>query len=84
MKPIKFKEMNGIAAKDQPEYMPLPIHRNSQYVISCWKLSFWERVKILFHGIVWLSLMTPPRELITPSKLSVDSPFVGDLNGGKI
>lgn len=75
MTPIEFDQMNGTAAKDQPQYLPLPMYRNEQYVISCWHLTFWERVKILFRGNMWLSLLTPPNRLITPSRLSVDSPF---------
>ena len=62
MKPIKFKESNITLAKDQPEYQQLPIHRdgkdNEGKVTSCWKLSRWERIKLLFTGKLWLSMMT--------------------------
>ena len=78
MKPIEFDEMNAVAAKDQPEYLNLPMYRDDLYVISCWHLTFWERVKVLFRGTLWLSLLTKPKSFITPSKLSVDSPFVID------
>lgn len=61
MKPIEFPEQNIVFAKDQPEYLPLPAHKaDSQQgeVISCWQLSFKERIKILFTGKLWISLMT--------------------------
>lgn len=59
MIPIEFKEQNTVLAKDQPEYLPLPAYvekatREGQ-VISCWKLSFLERAKLLFTGRLWLS-----------------------------
>ncbi len=74
MKAVKFKHQNVVFAKDQPEYLPLPalkIDSPTGEVISCWKLSFKERVKIIFTGRVWLSLMSFNRPL-TPSFMSVD------------
>jgi hypothetical protein len=69
MKPIKFKEQNVTFAENQPEYMPLPAFRNSTTegeVISCWQLSFTERIRILFTGKLWVLLMTFNKPL-TPS-----------------
>lgn len=69
MKPIKFKEQNCTFAKNQPEDMPLPAYRyNTRYgqVVSCWKLSFWERLRLLFTGKLWVSLMMFGKPL-TPS-----------------
>lgn len=61
MKPIEFKEQNVVFAKNQPEYQPLPAYRCTDpegfgEVISCWKLSFWERLRVLFTGKIWASL----------------------------
>ena len=74
MKPVEFKHQNIVFAKDQPEYQPLPALRldspNGE-IISCWKLSFKERVKIMFTGRVWVSLMSFNKPL-TPSFLSAD------------
>lgn len=72
MKPIEFPEHNVVFAKDQPEYKPLPAFRNEGgmgEVISCWKLSFRERIRLLFTGRLWLSLAMFGRPL-TPSFLS--------------
>lgn len=69
MKPIQFKEANITFAKDQPEYQPLPAFKNQGMqgeVISCWKLSFRERVRILVTGKLWVCLLTFNKPL-TPS-----------------
>lgn len=74
MRPIEFKDHNIVFAKDQPEYMPLPalkIDSDQGEVITCWKMSFRERLKVLFTGRVWLAMLSFHKPL-TPSFLSVD------------
>jgi hypothetical protein len=74
MKPIKFKEQNVVYAKNQPEYIPLPAFKNNSEkgeVISCWHLSFMERVRLLFTGRIWLSLCSFNQPL-TPSLLTAE------------
>ena len=71
MKPIKFKEQNCTYAETQPEYLPLPAYRQIdtdgiERVTACWKLSFGERIRILFTGKMWSSLYTFGKPL-TPS-----------------
>ena len=77
MKPVKFKQVNRVYAKDQPEYQPLPafIEEDKTFnphgeVISCWKMSLRERLIVLFTGRVWLSLWCFHKPL-TPSRLTV-------------
>ena len=72
MKPIKFKEQNCTYAENQPEYLPLPAYKDKGeqgIVISCWKLSIWERLRLLFTGKLWISLMSFNKPL-TPSLFS--------------
>ena len=74
MKPISFKDQNIVYASNQPEYQPLPALKfdtSEGEVISCWGLSFKERIKVLFSGKVWISLLSFNKEL-TPSYLSVN------------
>ena len=74
MKPVEFKHQNVVYAKDQPEYQSLPalkLDTKEGEVISCWRLSFRERFKVLFIGNIWLSLMTFNKPL-TPSFISVN------------
>ena len=67
MKPIEFKEQNIVFARDQPGYKPLPAFKDpSGEVISCWKLSFKERLRVLFKGEIWLCLSSFNQPL-TPS-----------------
>ena len=54
MKNIKFKECNVEIAKDQEEYNTLYAYMDSEVTVSCYKLSFKERLKILFSGELWL------------------------------
>lgn len=61
MKPIKFKEQNITFAENQPEYLPLPAFKDpgdQGAVVTCWRLSLYERLIILFTGKLWASSMT--------------------------
>uniref|UniRef100_A0A6M3L257 Uncharacterized protein n=1 Tax=viral metagenome TaxID=1070528 RepID=A0A6M3L257_9ZZZZ len=75
MKIVKFEGHNVIYAKDQPEYQPLPVLKfEDGKVISCWKLSFIEKIKVLFTGKIWLSVLTFNHPL-QPLLLEVKRPF---------
>ena len=72
MKPIEFKEQNLVFAKDQPEYFPLPSFRDEfGGVVTCWRLSIKERIKMLFSGRLWIATQTFNKPL-QPIFLSVD------------
>ena len=78
MKPIKFHEANCTYAEDQPEYLPLPVFREKDgTVTSLWKLTLKERIKILFTGKLWLTVLTFNKPL-QPLLLRVDYPFRKD------
>jgi len=77
MKPIDFKEQNFTFLKPtnmtDEECASLPCYRGEGQIISCWKMSFKERVKALFTGVVWFGLLgnTHP-----PIWLAIDRPFI--------
>ena len=74
MIPKKFPESKVTFAKDQPEYLPLPAFKNDSpkgEVITCWNLTFKERLRVLFKGEIWLNLMSFNQPL-TPSFLTTD------------
>ena len=74
MKPIEFKYQNIVYAKNQPGYLPLPalkMNTPTSEVVSCWKLTFKERLKVLVFGRVWMSL-TSFNKPLTPSYLATD------------
>lgn len=77
MKPIQFKESNCTYAEHQSQYQPLPVFKTKDgQVVSCWALTFWERINILFTGRLWWSVLTfnnplqPQTPLITKPDLT--------------
>lgn len=59
MEPIEFYGSNVVIAKDQPAYRPLPAHVSPDGdVVTCWRLSWWERLKLLARGHLWLKMKT--------------------------
>ena len=59
MKPIEFNNQNVVFAGDQDEYNNLPAFKGPDgEAISCWRLSFFERLWVLFSGKIWLRTMT--------------------------
>lgn len=74
MKAIKFKDANVDFAKGQDEYLTLPALRlgdSNDTIVTCYKLSFWERLKVLFTGIIWMSEMNFNKPL-TPRYFSIN------------
>lgn len=67
MKPVYFKEHNVIFAKNQKEYIPLPafkqINSPKGEVVFCHSFSLMERIKILFVGKLWSTVMTFNKDL---------------------
>lgn len=64
-------------AEDQPEYLTLPAYQDDEQggrTIHKWKLTLWERIKILFTGRLWFSVLNFHRRL-QPIKPTVHDPF---------
>ena len=55
-RPIQFKEANGTLAGQTPDVGDLPVYRDGEYVISCWRIPFWKRLKVLWSGRVFLAV----------------------------
>lgn len=75
MKPIEFPEQTIVWAKNQPEYRPLPAYTNETETISCWALTWRERLTLLRTGRLWFRQKNFGRAL-QPQLPSVESPFV--------
>jgi len=78
MKPIKFKEQNKVmlAPKGmEKDCESLNCHFDTQHkqYISKWKLSWRERLKILFTGHLWLGVNS---FALPPVWMSTEFPFV--------
>lgn len=64
MKPIKFKEANVAYGEGQENLLPLPALKfDDGEVVSCWKLTFKEALRLLFTRKVWLCVATFNRPL---------------------
>jgi hypothetical protein len=74
MTPIEFPEHNLVLAKDQPQYQPLPVFMNDTETVSCWKLTFLERLTLLFTGRLWVRQLTFGHQL-QPQLPQVERPF---------
>lgn len=61
MKPINFPFANAVLKpppdlRDDEDCGDLYIHKGKTELISCWKPTFWERLRLLFGGNVWLGV----------------------------
>lgn len=59
MEPKRFKESNITFTKpgSMPDCSDLPAYRNKNQIISCWKASWRDRLKILFRGEIWIGIV---------------------------
>ncbi len=78
MKPVNFPERNMTLHKPEnmtdEECQPLEIYTDGKKCISKWKLSFKERIQVLFKGHVWLWIFSGHTQ--PPVSLEIDYPFI--------
>ncbi len=62
MQPIKFKEANRQLMKPdnmtEEECKALWVHTDGVECLSCWKMSFKQRLLALLYGKVWLCVLS--------------------------
>jgi hypothetical protein len=80
VRPVEFPEMTITWAKDQPPYLPLPAYTSETETISCWRLSWRDRLRALFGGCLWLRQMNFGQPL-QPQCPSFERPFVAHQGG---
>ncbi len=77
MNPIPFKgqsaELKKPASMTDAECSSLPILRIDNTVISCWRMSWRERVTALITGKIWLGVLSGQSQ--PPVYLTVEQPF---------
>ena len=79
MKPVKFSLQNTIYAEGQDEYLALPAHRNEDGVVTtCWKMTWREKLRVLWTGEVYLQTLTFGGSL-QPQLLHAENPL-GKIN----
>lgn len=86
MKLVEFPEQTTLIAKDQPEYLALPALRFGDLegrIACCWSLSWRERLRVLFTGVVWHQVLTFNHPL-QPQKLTVEKPKMTERGGADV
>jgi len=77
MKMVKFPEATVTYAENQPEYLAAPAHRSEHdetgTATFCWRLTWRERLKLLWRGALWHQVLTFNHPL-QPQWLGVDKP----------
>lgn len=80
LKPSSFPEANGtLSGGPAADYgttddvVDLPVHRGGGQIISCWRLSWRDRLRVLVGGRVWLHVLT--RRTHPPVFIASESPF---------
>ena len=53
-KPVQFKQANDVLLGGDTGAADLPIFRGEQHVVSCWRLPWIRRVRVLLTGCVYL------------------------------
>ena len=74
-----------VLAKDQPEYTPLPVAHirytdGVRSMISCYRLTWRDRLRILITGKVWWGQLTFGQPL-QPQKLYLREPLKNEWKG---
>ena len=70
MEPTKFNGQNVVYAENQPEYIPLPAHKDAEgTVTTCWRFSVKDRIRVLFGARLYWKQMTfnAPLQPVMPS-----------------
>jgi len=66
-----------VLAKNQPEYIPLPVacvsYNDCTGLISRYRLTLWERLHVLIFGNLWVEQLTAGQ--LQPQRLTVFEPF---------
>jgi hypothetical protein len=78
MKPVDFPNRTHVLAKDQDEYQNLPVCLTQSEFISCWQLTWFERLLLLITGRIWLRQLHHGNAL-QPQLPQVDDPFTPEV-----
>lgn len=78
MKPAEKAQIKGVRgemvyARNQPPYLPLPVALCGEYIVSRWRFTFIERLKVLLFGNLFIAVRTF-RQQPQPIRPSVDEP----------
>jgi hypothetical protein len=82
-----FPEANIVFGANQPEYRGLPAYKvprsGAGEIVCCWPLSWRERLRVLFSGRVWHTILTF-NEALQPQLLDTRRPALLDAPKGSL
>ena len=87
LKPFHFKGVNTEVGKKQKEYGTLPafnVEGKNGFVVSCWKLSFLQRIYLLFVGKIWHTQFNFGKDLQPISKAIRNKYYLYDKKTMKV
>jgi len=65
MKPVRFNYQNRVLQPSGKEYSenvtgvdPLPVWTDGEQCVSCWRMTWRERLSALLFGRVWLAILS--------------------------
>lgn len=70
MEQISFKQTNNRLAENGKNPIPVFANDNLGLVVSCWRPTFLERVKLLFTGRIYVCMMSSKKN-VPATRLSV-------------
>jgi len=73
--PVKFPEAEATYGRRNAPFVPVHVFVDDEEVISCWQLSWWERIVIVWTGRLWLRQYTKGDKM-HPQYPQVELPFV--------
>lgn len=89
MRPVSFHPKEVLYTSPEPEIEPLPVVRimyrdGALGLISCWKPSFWDVVRLVLGRPVYLVLLSPvqPPVLLSTDRDEVIGPEDRNGTGG--
>ncbi len=71
MRQEHFEQANSSLGSMGAKPIPAYVDEASKLIVTCWKMSIWERIKFLFSGKVWVCTIAD-RKNVQRSVLSTD------------
>jgi len=87
MKPVPFSYQNRVLQPSGKKYSnnvtgvdPLPVWTDGEQCVSCWQMSWRERISALLFGRVWLALLSGKTQ--PPAWLGVQRTYLKETDHG--
>jgi hypothetical protein len=78
--PITLPEV--IIAKDQPEFRPIPAIVTSGKIVMRWHLGFRERLRVLWSGDLWHTILCGDSYSMQPVMMQTEEPGLMEIERG--